>query len=306
MKIFLAGATGFIGHALLYRLLEGKHQLLVLVRNPQKAQRLPDAVKTVHGDPTRPGKWQEEAASADVIINLTGSSIFTRWTPRAKQQIMDSRVLSTRHLVDAMLTAASPMTLINASGVNYYGMDDEAIKSEESGPGDDFLARVCQAWENEAFRAAEHGHRVVTTRQAVVLGSGGGALAQMLPPFRLGLGGRLGHGRQPFPWIHQDDLTSIFAYICNNPDISGPVNCAAPQIITNAEFTRSLGKALRRPTLLPAPGFIIRLLLGEMSSLLLDGTRVTPAVLEKHGFKFRFPDIDQALTNLLTTHNRKR
>lgn len=299
MKIFLAGATGFVGSALLPRLLQENHQLTVLARNPDKAARLPAHVKVVPGDPTRPGTWQQAASAAEVIINLAGASVFTRWTAEAKQQITESRVLATRHLVEAMGAESSPKTLINASAAGYYGIHDDQLKTEAAAPGHDFLARVCVAWEGEAYRAAEQGHRVVTTRLAVVLGRNGSALARMLPPFRLGLGGRLGHGQQPFPWIHLDDLTTIFAFICNHPEISGPVNCGAPQLINNAEFTKALGRALKRPTLLPAPGFAIRLLLGEMSSLLLGGARMTPAVLEKHGFIFRFPRIEPALADLL-------
>ncbi|ADH85636.1 TIGR01777 family oxidoreductase [Desulfurivibrio alkaliphilus] len=299
MKIFLAGATGFVGSALIPRLLQENHQLLVLVRHPDKADRLPAPVKVVAGDPTRPGRWQEEAASAEVIINLTGASVFTRWTAKAKQQIMDSRVNSTRHIVEAMQGAANPMTLINTSAAGYYGIHDDQPKTETSPPGQDFLAQVCRAWESEALKAADHGHRVAIARLAVVLGRGGGALAQMIPPFNLGLGGRLGSGKQPFPWIHLDDLTAIFAFLCHHREISGPVNCGAPQIINNAEFTKAMGQRLKRPTLLAVPGFMLRLALGEMSAALLGGTRMVPEVLERHGFVFRFPEIDQALADLL-------
>lgn len=302
MKIFLAGATGFVGNALIPVLLRDEHQLTVLVRHPEKADRLPAPVTVVAGDPTKPGLWQREAAAAEVIINLTGASVFTRWTAKAKQQIMESRVLATRHMVEAMQTTAHPKTLINASAAGYYGTQDDGLKTEKAPPGNDFLAQVCVAWEREAFKAAESGHRVVTTRLAVVLGRGGGALAQMLTPFRLGLGGRLGSGKQPFPWIHLDDLTAIFSFLCNHPEITGPVNCAAPQIISNAEFTKAMGKALHRPTLLPAPTFILRLALGEFSNALLGGTAMPPAALEEHGFTFRFPRIDQALADLVTDH----
>lgn len=300
MKIFLAGATGFVGSALIPRLLQENHQLRVLVRHPDRADRLPAPIKVVAGDPTRPGKWQEEAASAEVIINLTGASVFTRWTAKVKQQIMDSRVLSTRNLVAAMQSSPTPMTLINTSAAGYYGSHDDRPKTEKAPPGNDFLAQVCTAWEHEAMKAAEHGHRVAIARLAVVLGRGGGALNQMLPPFRLGLGGRMGSGQQPFPWIHLDDLTAIFAFLCHHREIAGPVNCAAPQVISNAEFTKALGRALKRPTLLAVPGFILRLMMGEMSTALLSGTRVIPEVLQQHGFVFRFPEIDQAFTELLS------
>jgi uncharacterized protein len=301
MDIFLAGATGFVGSALIPHLLAEGHQVRVLVRNPGKAGQLPAPVKVVNGDPTRPGPWQQEAAGAQVVINLTGTSIFTRWTPAAKRQILDSRILATRNLVEAMGPAGpdGAKTLINASAAGYYGGQGDEVKTEAAGPGRDFLAEVCVAWEKEAFRAGQHGHRVVATRLAVVLGRGGGALSQMLTPFRLGLGGRLGSGRQFFPWIHLADLTAIFAFLIKHPEISGPVNCGAPNPINNAEFTRALGRALNRPTWLPVPGFMLRLLFGEMSSVLLTGPAMIPAVLQKHGFAFQFPAIDQALVDLV-------
>ncbi|TBV83378.1 MAG: TIGR01777 family protein [Desulfobulbaceae bacterium] len=302
MNILLTGTTGFIGSALIPHLLAAGHQLKVLVRNPQKAAILPREVGIVMGDPTQPGPWRQEVAAAQAIINLTGASILTRWSPAAKQSIQTSRIIATRLLVDAMLSAtgSGPKTLINASAAGYYGLKDDTDKEEDAEAGDDFLAQVCVNWEREAFKAKQHGHRVVTTRLGVVLGRGGGALAKMLPAFRWGLGGRIGSGRQPFPWIHLDDLTAIFAFLLKHPEIAGPVNCAAPQAINNKEFTLAMGQALRRPTVLPVPDFILRLLLGEMSTVLLNGVNIIPAVLKKHGFIFTFPRIDQALDHLMT------
>ncbi|MFH7321238.1 TIGR01777 family oxidoreductase [Desulfurivibrio sp. D14AmB] len=301
MNIFLVGATGFVGSALTQHLLSKGYQVSILVRSMNRAAGLPAAATIVNGDPTKPGPWQQAAAASDVIINLTGASIFTRWSENAKRIIVESRVLSTRNLVAALATVdpTTPRTLINASAAGYYGYIGDEPKSESSPPGNDFLAEVCQAWEQEAMAAQKLGHRVVITRLGVVLGDQGGALSKMLPAFRLGLGGRLGSGEQGFPWIHLADLVEIYSFLIERPTISGPVNCTAPQLLNNAEFTRALGRALQRPTLLPVPGFLLRLLLGEMSSMLLRGCRVKPEILEEQKFSFRFPRIDQALGDLV-------
>ncbi|HET98542.1 MAG TPA: TIGR01777 family protein [Desulfurivibrio alkaliphilus] len=301
MNIFLVGATGFVGVALTQHLLTKGHQVSTLVRSMNRAAALPAAATIVSGDPTRPGPWQQTAAASDVIINLAGASIFTRWSETTKRIILESRVLSTRNLVAALATVdpTTPRTLINTSATGYYGYVDDGLKSEKSPPGRDFLAEVCQTWEREAMAAQNLGHRVVITRLGVVLGGDGGALGKMLPAFRLGLGGRLGSGEQGFPWIHLADLLEIYSFLIERPDISGPVNCTAPQPVNNAEFTRALGRALHRPALLPVPGFLLHLLLGEMSSMLLRGCRVKPEILEAQGFSFRFPRIDQALDDLV-------
>lgn len=300
MKIFLAGATGFIGQALVRHLHNEGHAVTVLVRNPHRAQGLPQGVTTVEGDPTRPGSWQQRAGEAEVLINLTGASILTRWSEAAKKLIMDSRLLSTRNMVAAINQAAEPpQTLISASAAGYYGFTEgETAKTEQDPPGDDFLAQVCVAWETEA-QAAAKGARVVLVRLPVVLGPGGGALSKMLPAFRLGLGGRLGDGRQGFPWAHIADLMAIFSFLLAHPEISGPVNCGAPQVISNAQFSKALGRALHRPAILPAPAWLLRLVMGEASAMLLKGTRFTPALLTSRGFQFRYPDIDQALADIV-------
>lgn len=298
MKIFLVGATGFVGSYLTPALLAQGHQVSLLLRNQAKRGPVPPGVQTVVGNPMLPGEWQRAVAKAELIINLAGANVFTRWTDKSKESIMESRLLSTRHLVEAMGRGA-PKTLINASAAGYYGYLSTEPRTEESPPGDDFLARVCVAWEDEAKKGERSGHRVVLARLAVVLGAGGGALGKMLTPFRLGLGGRIGDGRQPFPWIHIADLLSIFSFLIDNPEVRGAVNCVAPQQINNMEFTRAMGRALHRPTLLPLPGSILRLAMGEVSSAMLSGARVVPARLEQQGFKFRYPTIEAALSNLL-------
>ncbi len=301
MKIFLAGATGFVGQALITHLQERENQLTVLVRSPERVGSVPAGVETIIGDPTQSGPWQRAAAEAEAIINLTGATIFTRWSEAVKEQIRESRVRSTRNLVVALREAGNspPRTLINASAVGYYGYADPEPKTEQAPAGHDFLAEICRVWEEEALAAQGLGHRVVLTRLGVVLGAGGGALSKMLPAFRLGLGGRMGNGRQGFPWIHLRDLLEIYSFLLSEPTIAGPVNCTAPQLLNNAQFTKALGAALHRPTVLPAPSWLLRPLLGEMSSMLLRGNQAPPALLTAHGFKFRFPEIDQALADLL-------
>lgn len=300
MRTLIVGGTGFIGQALSRHLAAEGHEVTVLLRSPQKAGGLPAGIKFIPGDPGRPGPWQEQVAAYDLLINLAGASIFTRWNQAARQRIHDSRILVTRNLVDAMQPErAGGQTLINAGAAGYFGYQNQEPCRETAPPGDDFLARICVAWEAEAMRAAERGGRVVVTRFAVVLGEGGGALAKMLPAFRLGFGGRLGSGRQWFPWIHLADLLAIFSFLGSHPEINGPVNCAAPEAVTNDDLTRELGRVLKRPVLMPLPAWLLRLLLGEMSTVALEGNRMIPGVLTDKGFLFRFPTLRQALIDLL-------
>lgn len=302
MRIFVVGGTGFIGFHLIERLLQDGHTVTALVRSPHKTSRLPAGVATVAGDPTRPGHWQEEVRQAEAIINLAGFNIFARWTPKNKKLIRESRIHSTRNIVAALLPDRTPaQTLINASAVGYFGFDDGTDKNEDAPAGKDFLARVCVDWETEAFKASRKGTRVIAARIGIVLASNGGALARMLPAFRLGVAGRLGHGRQWFPWIHLDDLIAIFPFCLNHPEITGPLNCCAPHPVRNLEFTRTLGRVLHRPTILPAPAFAVRLALGELSSVVLEGARVLPGNLLRHGFSFRYPELEPALKGLLAS-----
>jgi uncharacterized protein (TIGR01777 family) len=254
----------------------------------------------VRGDPTRPGDWQEEAARAQTVINLAGASIFRRWTPKVKEQLIDSRVLTTRHVVQAMASRPEPSrTLLSTSAVGRYGFTGDEELDESSPAGDDFLARLTVDWEAEALEAEKYGIRTVLMRFGIVLAGDGGALKQMLPLFKYGLGGRLGHGRQWFSWIHRLDLLRAAEFLLNQSQAKGPFNLTAPVPVTNAELTRTLGRALRRPAFLPAPGFMIRLVLGEFGEVLLEGQKVLPKKLMDLGFNFQFPSIDEALKNLL-------
>ncbi|MFA6284357.1 MAG: TIGR01777 family oxidoreductase [Desulfurivibrionaceae bacterium] len=298
MKIFIAGSTGFLGQTLIRRFLQEGHSVTALARSPRKLGDLAPHIHVVSGSPLIPGPWQQEVSGHDVIINLTGTSIFTRWTSAAKEMILHSRVDSTRNIVEAMPdNPASPVTLINTSASGYYGFCNDEEKYENALPGSDFLASVCKAWEAEANRAQGKA-RVVSLRIGIVLGKNGGALAKMLPGFRLGVAGKLGHGRQWFPWIHQDDLTSAILFCMNNSEVRGPVNLSAPAPVRNGEFTSILGKVLHRPAFLAVPGFAVRLALGEMSSVVLEGCRMMPGVLMANGFSFRFPTLQPALEDI--------
>jgi uncharacterized protein (TIGR01777 family) len=292
MKILMTGGTGFVGVNLATRLLRDGHELTVLTR------KIPTgllAVRAVECDPAVPGPWQDEVASHDAVINLAGASIFRRWTKKYRRVLRDSRLRTTNNLVEAM----SGQTLISASAVGYYGFHGDEELTESDGPGDDFLAELCRDWEAAALDARKKGSRVVPARLGIVLGKDGGALEQMVRPFRLHAGGRLGSGRQWFSWIHIHDLLEAFVHLLSKQDLEGPVNLTAPQPITNRDLAAAIGKALGRRSWLPAPGFAIKMAMGEFGSVVLKGQRVKPKKLEESGFEFEFPGIEAALRDLL-------
>jgi uncharacterized protein len=302
MKIFITGGTGFVGSYLTRELTRQGHDVLVLTRSPRTPGTAPPGVAFITGDPTRPGPWQEQAAQCDGLVNLAGASIFTYWTHRAKQAIYESRILTTRHLVHALSArGGAPTVLINASAVGYYGTrDDDLLVEEDALPGNDFLADLSRDWEAEARRASEFGARVVLCRFGIVLGKQGGALAKMTPAFRNWLGSPLGSGRQWFPWIHEKDLANIVLFGLQRDHLEGPANCVAPYSVRNRELTETLAKTLNRSVVLPAvPAPLLRMLLGEFAGVLLGGQRVFPRRLLSEGFEFRFPTLQQALTDLL-------
>lgn len=301
MNIFITGGTGFVGASLCRSLIKAGHHVTVLSRSARSAETLPRGTRHTIGDPGQPGPWQEEAAACQGFINLAGASIFGRWDDNYKKLLRSSRIETTKHLVAAIASreSNSPAVLVSASAVGYYGFQGDEELDESSPPGDDFLAQLCLDWEAEAIRAGEAGARVVITRFGIVLGAGGGALGQMLPIFKMGLGGRLGSGKQWFSWIHQADLVRAILYSLDDPSLSGPVNCTAPQPKTNQDLTKILGKVLSKPTFFPAPAFAVKLMLGEFGSVLLEGQRVLPKKLEKAGFSFLYPRLQQALEDLL-------
>lgn len=296
MKVFVAGGTGFIGTALVARLLERGDTVTVLTRSQGRGPARPGSV-FVQGDPREEGDWQGQVPVHDAVINLAGASIFGRWTRAAKERIRDSRIRTTRNLVAAMASGKpGPRVLVNSSAVGYYGPGDDRLLSEADGPGSGFLAQVCQEWEQEALAARRGGARVVLARFGVVLGPGGGALARMLPSFRWGLGAVLGSGRQWFPWIAAHDLVAALVFALDDPGVSGPVNCVAPEPVTNKEMTVTLARVMGRPLFLPpVPAWLLTLLLGEFASVFVQGQRVVPKTLLGHGFAFRFPRLTEAL-----------
>jgi uncharacterized protein (TIGR01777 family) len=301
MKVVVTGGTGFVGRYVTRKLSGAGHEVVILTRSAASVREPIPWATIVEGDPKKPGEWQQRAAVCDAAINLAGSSIFTVWTGSARKTIVESRVLTTRNLVDALTASGKPKILISASAIGYYGsrMDDE-ILDEDAPHGAEFMSRICIEWEDEAQKATRSGTRVALCRFGIVLGRGGGALAKMLPAFRYMLGSSIGSGRQWMSWIHLEDLFSIFSLILNDTGISGPINCVAPNPVRNAEFAKILARTLGRPILLPAaPAFVLRTVLGEFADVVLKGQRVIPKKLMKVGFSFRFPTLQQALEDLI-------
>jgi len=301
MRVFVTGGTGFVGKTLTRRLVELGHQVTVLTRGLLKDRRQPKGVSLVDGDPTGEGAWQDQVAGHDVFINLAGASIFRRWNREAKVLIRESRILTTKNLVDALAAHKDKDTILfSTSAVGYYGFHGDEILDEQGPSGDDYLASLCRDWEGEALRALEYGVRVVICRLGIVLGQSGGALSQMIPIFRKGLGSPLGSGTQWFSWIHEKDLVNIYLFLLDQKDMSGPINCTAPGPVRNMEFTKALATALGKPAFLPAvPGFVIKIMKGEFGSVLLKGQRVVPKKLLNAGFRFRFSGIHDALRDLV-------
>ena len=251
------------------------------------------------GDPNQAGAWMAAVPEYDWIINLAGASIFARWSEAHKKEIFASRVRTTRNLVTALAAGDRRQLFCSTSAVGYYGPRGEEVLTEDSSPDASFLGELAKAWEAEALKAQDLGVRVVVTRFGIVLGRDGGALGQMTPLFKKFLGGPIGSGAQWFSWIHQADHARAFRFIQENPQISGPVNLTAPTPVRNRDLARALGRALHRPSFMPAPEFMLRLVLGEFADTLLTGQQVLPKRLLDAGFIFRFPTIDAALTDLL-------
>lgn len=308
MRIVIAGGTGFLGSPLAEVYAEEGHDVRVLTRSlpPGDSRHEPGTGKPgvthVGWRPDgRSGPWGTVIDGADAVVNLSGASIAAkRWTPQRKAELRDSRIVPTRSLAAAIREAATPpRVFISGSGVNYYGTGGDDPRTEDSPPGGDFLAHLCVDWEAEAQRAARDGMRIVPLRTGVALERTGGALPQMMLPFRFFAGGRVASGRQYLSWIHRIDWIELVRWIVDTPAADGPFNATAPHPVTNREFARALGRALRRPALLPAPGFGLKLLFGELAdALLVGGQRVIPAKAKKLGFHFRYPEIDIAFRGI--------
>lgn len=299
MKILMTGVTGLIGRALSRKLKSEGHTIVGLSRAPEKSAKLTvDELLKWDGLAQLP---QEYLQGVDAVVHLAGEPVAEgRWSEERKKRIRDSRVVSTRSLVEAMrLAATKPAVLVCGSAVGFYGDRADEELDERSPAGTDFLAQVCQEWEGEAHRARASGIRVVEVRTGVVLARDGGALKKMLPPFKMGVGGALGNGRQWFPWIHLDDIVGLFNFALNTPTLNEPINATAPEIVTNAEFTKRLGKALHRPAFLPVPAFALHLLFGEMAVVLLASQRALPKAALAAGYHFTYPNLPPALEDLV-------
>ena len=299
MKALVTGATGFVGPRLL-RLLDAP---VVLSRDPDRARRTLGGLagRVVRWDPLEGPPPPEAFAGIDAVLHLAGESVAEgRWTKAQKARIRDSRVIGTRHLVQGIAQAErKPSVLVSASAVGYYGDRGDEELTETAPPAHDFLADVCVEWEREALAAERSGVRVVTARTGIVLGAGGGALGKMLTPFKLGAGGPLGSGRQWMPWIHVADLARLYVHGAATASIRGPMNSTAPHPVRNSEFTKALGRQLRRPAFMPAPYIGLRIVFGEFAQVLFASQRVIPKVALDTGFTFQYPELAEALREIL-------
>jgi uncharacterized protein (TIGR01777 family) len=297
MKCVVSGGTGFIGRRIVARLLQNHHYVGVWSRKPGLEKRT--AIASFSWDPLQGEPPAESVNTMDAVIHLAGENVAQRWTPEVKRKIRDSRVVGTRHLVDAIgRVPHKPKVLVCASAIGYYGERGNELLPESAPAGKGFLADICREWEAEADRAAAFGLRVVKLRIGFVLGHDGGALGKLLPVFRAGLGGRLGSGKQWMPWIHVDDVAEIFVHAAEN-DIKGVWNTTSASPVTNADFTKQLARALHRPALFPVPGFALKLAFGEFGQHMLDSARVIPAAATASGYRFQFADLGSALADLV-------
>jgi uncharacterized protein (TIGR01777 family) len=304
MKIVVTGATGFVGMKLVERLHAVGDRIVVLARNSSKANRqfpkefFPN-IEVVGYNPFAIEDWANAISGCDAVINLAGEPLAgVRWTNKRKQEIRDSRILTTKVLMEAIAQASiKPKVLISGSAIGYYGTSFDKTFDEYSYAGKDFLAKVCQDWEAAADVVSDLGVRVVKLRTGIVLGMGG-AIAKMLPIFQVGGGGKIGTGKQWFSWIHRDDLIDLILFALTNSQITGVLNGTAPQPVTNEDFTIAFAKAINRPAFLPVPAAALILIFGDGATVLLDGQRVLPHKAEINRFSFKYPDIDTALAQI--------
>ena len=307
MRIVVAGGTGFLGSPLAEMYAEEGHDVRVLSRALMPGDTRHDPGTGVPGvtrvgwkPDGKSGPWAPVLEGADALVNLAGESIADkRWSPQRKAQLRDSRILATRSLAAAIKCAANPPPVfISGSAVGYYGPCGDEPRTEQSPAGTDFLAHLCEDWENEARAVSRPDVRTVLLRTGIVLERSGGALPQMMRAFRLFAGGRMGSGRQYISWIHRLDWIEMVRWLVQTTDVAGPVNATAPHPVTNRTFARALGRSMRRPHIVPAPAFALKLVLGEMAQSVLTGQRVLPAVAQRHAYHFRYPEIDQAFRGI--------
>jgi uncharacterized protein (TIGR01777 family) len=301
MRVLVTGASGLIGAAVCDALLARGDEVAALSRDPARARTSNPTVSWHAWDPTHERPPDAAFAGVDAVVNLIGENINQRLTPAAKQRIRDSRVRATKNLVDAMLAASpTPKALISQCAVGYYGDHGEAIVDESSSPAEDWTGRLCQDWQNEALAAADAGVRVAVFRTAPLLDPEGGLLKQLLLPFKLGVGGPIAGGGQYMPWLHRDDQVGLILWALDTQTVDGALNAAAPNPVTNREFSKALGRVLGRPAVVPAPRLALVALRGEeLTEQVTASMRVIPRRALDLGYRFRFPEIEPALRDLL-------
>ena len=306
MKVAVTGATGFVGSRLVERLQAEEHSVQVLTRDAARARKVfpeanfPNIAITAY-EPLESGAWQETISGCDGVVNLAGAPISERWTSEHKQAIIDSRQIGTRRIVEAINQAnPRPTVLVNSSAIGYYGASETVTFDESSDPidPDNFLSKVCQAWEAAAHKAEADGVRVVILRTGIVLGMGG-AIAKMLTPFRLFAGGPIGSGKQWFSWIHRDDLVNLFIKALTDPQMRGVYNGTAPNPVSMGDFCQTLGEVLNRPSWLPVPEFVLETLLGDGAQVVLEGQKVLPKHTQSADFEFQYPQVKPALEDIV-------
>ncbi|MEA5551698.1 TIGR01777 family oxidoreductase [Anabaena cylindrica UHCC 0172] len=305
MKVAITGATGFVGSRLVERLHEEGHRVLVLSRNTNSAHKVFPAqafpnLEIMGYTPVVSGAWQDAIAGCDGVVNLAGEPIAEeRWTPQRKQEILNSRKLGTQKIVEAIAKAnPKPSVLVNASAIGYYGTSETATFEENSPSGQDFLAQVCQEWEAEAQKVTDTGVRLVILRFGIVLGHGG-ALGKMITPFKLFAGGPIGSGRQWFSWIHIDDIVNLILQALTKPNIEGVYNATAPNPVQMTDLSTTMGQVMNRPSWLPVPSFALEAMLGDGAIVVLEGQKVLPQRTQAAGFKYQYPNLPSALTQIL-------
>ncbi len=302
-KIIITGATGFIGKKLSKALMDRGDEVTVFTRDTNSARKkLPFLNNFVEWNYQKPEEWKSHLDGKDAIVHLAGVNLFSkRWNEDFKKKIIDSREVSTKNLVTAFADCKNkPEVFVSASGVGFYGDGKETILKEEAEKGNDFLAGVCGIWERESQKAGDYRIRNVQVRTGIVLSPEDGALKQMLLPFKLFVGGPLGSGKQWFPWLHIDDIIGIYIHAIDNKIISGAVNSASPNIVRMREFAITLGKVMKRPSLFPVPEFALRIVVGEAAGTVASGQRINVEKLLKSGYKFKFENLEEALSDLLS------
>lgn len=306
MKIAISGATGFVGTRLVEKLHTEGHRILVLTRNPTFAQKVFPSpafpnLEIIAYTPSVSGTWQDAIAGCDGVVNLAGEPIAEgRWTPERKQEILNTRKLGTQKIVEAIAKAnPRPSVLVNTSAIGYYGTSETASFDEDSASGNDFLAQVCQEWEQEATKVKDTNVRLVILRFGIVLGNGG-ALGKMITPFKLFAGGPIGSGQQWFSWIHLDDIVGLIIQALTKPTMEGVYNATAPQPVRMNDLSTTMGNVMNRPSWLPVPGFAIEAILGDGAKVVLEGQKVLPKRTLESGFEYQYPNLQSALTQILT------